>query len=93
MRDGLQVVGFSRSPYSHEQWRAELAESTKKFAGDEFDADAWNAFAAHVFYHAGDIGQADDFDGLADFLAELEGGADARASTTSPPRPVLRAGR
>jgi glucose-6-phosphate 1-dehydrogenase len=75
IKDGLQVVGFSRSPYSHDQWRQELAESTAKFAGDDFDAAAWEKFAANVYYHAGDVGQADDFDKLSDFLTEIEGGA------------------
>jgi glucose-6-phosphate 1-dehydrogenase len=77
LKEGLRVVGFSRSPYSHEQWRAELAESTKKFAGDDFDAAAWDAFAANVFYHAGDVGHPDDFDSLAKFLKEIEEGADS----------------
>jgi glucose-6-phosphate 1-dehydrogenase len=75
LRDGLRVVGFSRSPYSHDQWRQELAESTAKFAGEEFDAAAWDAFAQGVYYHAGDIGNAGDFDALAKFLGEIEGGA------------------
>jgi glucose-6-phosphate 1-dehydrogenase len=75
LRDGLRVVGFSRSPYSHDQWRQELSGSTKKFAGDDFDEAAWAEFASNVFYHAGDIGQPEDFDRLREFLAEIEEGA------------------
>jgi glucose-6-phosphate 1-dehydrogenase len=75
LKDGLRVVGFSRSPYSHDQWRAELAESTAKFAGKEFDDASWQQFAANVFYHSGDVGQPDDFNKLAAFLGEIEGGA------------------
>jgi glucose-6-phosphate 1-dehydrogenase len=77
LKDGLRVVGFSRSPYTHEQWRAELAESTAKFAGSDFDAAAWQQFAANIFYHAGDVGNASDFDALADFLTQIEAGAAA----------------
>jgi glucose-6-phosphate 1-dehydrogenase len=74
LKDGLRVIGFSRSPYSHDEWRKELAESTAKFAGDEFDAAAWQEFAASLYYHPGDIGEAADFDKLRDFLAQLEEG-------------------
>jgi glucose-6-phosphate 1-dehydrogenase len=75
LRDGLRVVGFSRSPFSHDQWRSALAESTAKFAGDDFDRGEWDQFAGNLFYHAGDIGDAADFDRLRDFLAEIEHGA------------------
>ncbi len=77
LKDGLKVVGFSRSPFTHEEWRHELLATTKKYAGDEFKQDAWNEFAANIFYHAGDIGNAADFDSLGQFLAELEKGAAA----------------
>jgi glucose-6-phosphate 1-dehydrogenase len=73
LRDGAIVVGFSRSPYSHEQWRQELAESCAKFAGDEFDAAVWDAFAKNVYYQPGDISRPADFDNLRDFLADIEG--------------------
>jgi glucose-6-phosphate 1-dehydrogenase len=75
LRDGLRVVGFSRSPFSHDEWRTSLAETTAKFAGDDFDETAWKAFANNVYYHAGDIGHAADFDGLRKLLDDLEGGA------------------
>jgi glucose-6-phosphate 1-dehydrogenase len=75
LKDGLRVIGFSRSPYSHDDWRKELAESTAKFAGDDFDAAAWQEFAASLYYHPGDIGEPDDFDKLRGFLAQIEGGA------------------
>lgn len=73
LRDGMQVVGFSRSPYSHDEWRKELAEACAKFAGDDFDQAAWDAFAKGVFYLPGDISHPADFDRLRDFLAGIEG--------------------
>ena len=75
LKDGLRVVGFSRSPYSHDKWRNELAESTATFAGDDFDPSIWQRFAANLFYHSGDIGAPADFDRLREFLTEIEGGA------------------
>jgi glucose-6-phosphate 1-dehydrogenase len=74
LKEGLKVVGFSRSPYSHEEWRKELAETTKKYTGEEFDPARWEEFAGSIYYHSGDIGRAEDFDSLREFLAELEKG-------------------
>ena len=39
--------------------------------------DLWAEFAARIFYHAGDIGQPDDFDQLAKFLDDLEKDPDS----------------
>jgi glucose-6-phosphate 1-dehydrogenase len=78
LKDGLRVVGFSRSPFSHDQWRKELADSTAKFAGEDFNPGQWDEFARNLFYHPGDIGEPADFDRLGDFLAEIE----KEASTT-----------
>src|SRR5687767_8044905 len=75
LKDGLRVVGFSRSPFTHDQWRAQLAETTAKFAGEDFDPGMWREFEQQVFYHAGDIGAAGDFDSLRKFLDETERGA------------------
>ncbi|NLY00974.1 MAG: glucose-6-phosphate dehydrogenase [Rhodopirellula sp.] len=68
-----RIVGFSRTPLAHDDWRNRLAESTARFIGDRFDASAWQAFAPSIFYHAGDIGNQEDFVSLQQFLAEVEG--------------------
>ncbi len=72
-----KVVGMSRSPYEHAQWRADLEETTRKFLGQQFDASAWAEFAERVYYHAGDVNKAEDFQGLKAFLDELEPEAGA----------------
>ena len=68
-----RIVGFSRSPFSHDQWREKLGESTAQFAGEKFDPGTWAEFAQQIYYHAGDVGKADDFQTLGTFLDELEG--------------------
>jgi glucose-6-phosphate 1-dehydrogenase len=70
--DGTRIVGFSRTTFSHDEWRTKLAESTKQFIGDEFDADTWTDFASRVYYSPGDIGSSDDFVSLAKLLDEVE---------------------
>ena len=72
-----RIVGFSRTPYTHAAWRTELSEAIAKSTGDSFDPQLWAKFAERIFYHAGDIGQPDDFDRLANFLDDLEKDPDS----------------
>jgi glucose-6-phosphate 1-dehydrogenase len=74
--EGTQVVGFSRTHYSHDQWRAELRESTQSHLGVAFDADEWDRFAQTIFYHPGDLTQKDDVIGLKVFLDDRESDAE-----------------
>ncbi len=67
-----RIVGFSRSPYNDDRWRTDLASYVPQFVGDEFDSETWDAFAANLFYHPGDIGNLDDFKTLKNRLDELE---------------------
>jgi glucose-6-phosphate 1-dehydrogenase len=73
-----RIVGFSRTGFSQDQWRTELAQSTAKWVGNDFDAKLWSKFAERIFYHPGDIGHGDDFADLGRFLDGLE---NARNST------------
>jgi glucose-6-phosphate 1-dehydrogenase len=72
-----RIVGFSRSAFTHDEWRADLAKSTAEHTGKDFDAATWQKFAQQIFYHAGDIGKDDDFEHLCRFLDELEKSADS----------------
>src|SRR3990172_13280495 len=67
-----RIVGFSRTPHTPEAWQQELAKSTAKWAGEDFDPPLWRKFAERIFYHVGDIERGEDFDRLARFLDELE---------------------
>ena len=75
--EATRIIGFSRTPFSHEAWRERLGESTARFLEGEFEAATWHAFAESLYYRAGDIAQDADFAALAHFLAELEAGAEA----------------
>jgi glucose-6-phosphate 1-dehydrogenase len=70
-----RIVGFSRSPFSHDQWRQKLAETTAKYAGETFDDELWQSFAENIFYLAGDIGKREDFDRLKQFLDDQRAAA------------------
>ena len=75
--EGARIVGFSRTAFSHEEWRAKLRETTEEFAGELFDPELWEAFAPSIYYQPGDIGEPADFDKLAAYLDELEGGEES----------------
>ncbi len=75
-----QIVGFSRTKYSDDEWRTSLADSTAQFLNSEFDAAAWAKFAPHVHYQAGDISQQDDFEALHARVHELEKRSAGRPS-------------
>jgi len=72
-----RVVGFSRTPMSHDVWRQRLADSAAQFLGAQFDRAVWDEFAPWLFYHAGDVGRAEDFVSLGRFLDEIESGVAA----------------
>jgi glucose-6-phosphate 1-dehydrogenase len=72
------IVGVSRTKLPHDSWRNDLRQTTAQFSGSEFDAAAWEAFSANIFYQPGDIQNGDDFQRLATFLDELEAGPATR---------------
>lgn len=72
-----RIVGASRSQFSDEAWRKQLAETTAKFVGSSFETQRWEAFANCIHYQPLDIEQPADFPVLARRLAELEGGKRA----------------
>jgi glucose-6-phosphate 1-dehydrogenase len=69
----LRVVGFSRTAFAHDAWRSLLAETTAQAVGSDFEPSVWDAFAAGVYYHRGDIARLEDFESLRKFVEQLEG--------------------
>ena len=68
-----KIVGVSRSKFSDDSWREQLAASTQKFVGEGFSDESWNEFAKSIYYCSGDIKATEDFQALAARLSELEG--------------------
>jgi glucose-6-phosphate 1-dehydrogenase len=68
----VRIVGFSRTPLTHEAWREHLAETTARFADAEFDTDSWSTFAPRLFYVPGSVDRVDDFQALDLSLQDLE---------------------
>lgn len=66
------VIGFSRSALSHQEWRDKLADAAGRYLGERFDGGVWESFAASLFYHAGDLSRPDDVGGLKQFIEQTE---------------------
>src|SRR5437763_1240162 len=47
----VAVVGFARRPKTDEQFREELAQTTRKFSRQELRDDIWKTFSQSLFYH------------------------------------------
>ena len=62
--EDTRIVGVSRTKFSHDQWRSQLAESTARFVGDQFEPETWNEFAGNIYYQPGDIQKSEDFAAL-----------------------------
>lgn len=72
-----RIVGFSRSKFSHDEWRKQLTETTRKFSEGAFEDASWNTFASQIYYQQGDIENVRDFESLGKLLTEIESGAEA----------------
>jgi glucose-6-phosphate 1-dehydrogenase len=70
---GFAVIGNSRTEMSDDEFREKMLEAVKEFSEDTtFDADVWAAFAAGLFYVAGDLGDDALYAGLSKKLAQVE---------------------
>ncbi len=68
----LTIVGVARREWSHDFFREHLREGVEEFGnGIGFEA-LWDAFAKGVFYFPGNIDDADFYQRLKAFLAELD---------------------
>ena len=70
----IHIVGFSRRPYSHQEFRAKLRDGVLEAQKTTFEAAAWNAFADHLWYVPGSAREVEDVARLQRFLREREGG-------------------
>jgi glucose-6-phosphate 1-dehydrogenase len=67
-----RIVGFSRTAFTHDAWRTDLAKAVARYVGSDFDSSLWDRFSQNLYYHPGDIGRADDFTSLARLLKDIE---------------------
>jgi len=70
----LSIVGQSRSPLSHEEFRAAVHESTARSVNGALDESRWAEFAHKLWYVPGNAKSDEDYGRLEAFLREREQG-------------------
>ena len=71
--EAFNVVGNSRTKYSHDEWRERMREGVEEFSANTFEADVWEEFAGHLWYIPGSANELDDLKEINEFLVETEG--------------------
>lgn len=74
----FEIVGHSKTPFTHDQFRAHLADGVKQYASFKYTQKEWDEFAGYLFYQEGGYDDAADFQKLAEFLKKWENGAGNR---------------
>ena len=66
------LVGVTFEPMTDDQFRAQMTENLKTFAGAKIDEKLWDRVAARLFCVSGDFGDAGLYARLAEKLVEVE---------------------
>ncbi len=73
LAETFAVLGVARTEFSDDDFRAHLRAGTREYARVRGDDDAaWESFAGHLYYLAGDYDQPETYTALAARLAELD---------------------
>lgn len=68
----FDIIGVSRTVYSHEEFREHERSGVEEFSGASFDEDTWAEFAEHIWYKPGNAKEVDDYHDLDSFIKERE---------------------
>ena len=71
---GLRILGFSRSPYSDDQFRELMWKGAQELGELAVRRADWEKFAPIIHYIPGDLGQPEDLQDLQGRLEEMEEG-------------------
>ena len=74
----LNIVGISRTPFSHTEWRERLCAGVLEHSPLTWERARWDEFARHIWYVPGNAGEGEDMTRLNNFLAEREQGPSRR---------------
>jgi glucose-6-phosphate 1-dehydrogenase len=70
----IHIVGFSRRPYSDDEFRQLLLEGMQELTGVVPSMSDWKDFSQRIWYVRGDLSETKDYENLRAFLNEKEGG-------------------
>ena len=70
---GFSVVGASRTPMTHEEFRAAMKDAVQNFGEDGApDPQVWSSFQGGLYYHPTDTSKLDSYKSLAALLAHID---------------------
>lgn len=67
----FNIVGISRTKFSHDEFRQRMRESVQEFS-KYYDDETWETFCQKVWYIPGDAAKLEGFDDIKAGLAEIE---------------------
>lgn len=70
----FNIVGVSRSKFSHEEFRDKMRGGVEEFS-KQFTEKTWDTFSPKLWYIAADAGKIEGFDDIKAGLSEIEAGA------------------
>ena len=76
----MTIVGVARRDWSHDYFRQHLKEGIEEFGNGVGNEDLWNEFAKGIFYCSGNMDEAESYEKLKSFLAELDGKRGTRGN-------------
>ncbi|MGF1589970.1 MAG: glucose-6-phosphate dehydrogenase [Pleurocapsa sp.] len=76
----MTIVGVARRDWSHEYFRQHLKDGMEEFSGGVGNEELWNEFAKGIFYCSGNMDEAESYEKLKNFLAELDGKRGTRGN-------------
>ena len=74
----FQIVGVSRTEFSHDEFRARMQSGAQEFTDKIYSEELWQAFAERIFYLPGSVTEPSDYAKLDSFLKDREGSAANR---------------
>src|SRR5262245_45891402 len=67
------IVGFARSPMSHDDFRAKMKDAVATYSeAKRVDEEVWRSFAQGIFYVAGDVNNADSYKHISTLLDQMD---------------------
>lgn len=73
----FNIVGISRSQYSHEDFRERMRSGVEEFS-DRYNQEKWDEFGPKIWYIPADASQIEDFETIQYELSQIEGEAPNR---------------
>lgn len=68
--EGTRILAVGRRPWDQEKWLSEVRDMILAKSGNDFDEAVFQRFSERLYYHQGDIEQAQCYSGLAELLGE-----------------------